>query len=154
MQLAEEAARSFRMLTTRKLVIMSGVKMLLKKLRKEKRLAVICNGQRSFTMPEFEKFGINGFFDYILFSSDVKACKPNSKIFARALKELKACPRDTVYIGDNLINDVAGALNAGMRTIWIDHGCAGGKKNKIFADAEVTKNRYSAIPDIVDRLLG
>ena len=46
--------------------------------------------------------------------------KPNSKIFYKALNELNVSPDETIFIGDNIIDDIDGARNIGCKTILID----------------------------------
>ncbi len=46
--------------------------------------------------------------------------KPDPRIFHLALEGLRVAPHDAVMIGDSLNRDVAGARNAGLRTIWIN----------------------------------
>lgn len=153
-KLVEETAATFRVLTTSHLSIYPDVITVLKRLRKKVKLAIVSNAQRLFTKQELEKFGLLKYFGYVLFSSDVKACKPNPKIFLRALKDLKIDPRNAVYVGDDLFNDIEGAQNAGMRTIWIDHGTATKKDRSVYiSDAIVKTADYKAIPGIAAQLL-
>ena len=153
-KLIKETAAMFRVLTTSHLSIYPGIITVLKRLRKKVKLAIVSNAQRLFTTRELEKYGLLKYFDYILFSSDVKACKPSRKIFRRALKDMKLDPRNAVYVGDDLFNDVEGAQDAGMRTIWIDHGTFAKKCRLAYMpDAIVKTTDYKAIPGIVAMLL-
>jgi putative hydrolase of the HAD superfamily len=153
-KLIEETAAAFRALTTSRLSIYPDVITVLKRLRKKVKLAIVSNAQRLFTTRELEKYGLLKYFDYVLFSSDVKACKPSPKIFRRALKNLKIAPRNAVYVGDDPFNDVEGAHNAGMKTIWIDHGTSLlNHKMAGIPDAIVKTADYKVIPGIAARLL-
>jgi len=57
------------------------------------------------------------FFDATTISEDVRAYKPNPKIFQAALKELDTKPEDALFIGDNLRIDVNGANKTGMNSL-------------------------------------
>ena len=63
--------------------------------------------------------GILKYFDALSFSDEVKWVKPNVKLFQHAIDELGVSPEETVHIGDSLKGDVVGAINAGMRVIWV-----------------------------------
>jgi putative hydrolase of the HAD superfamily len=85
-------------------------------------LAIVSNSQRLFTVPELKKFGIFDFFDSVVFSSDVGVCKPEAAVFLRALDNIEVRPQNSIYIGDNIFDDVYGAKKVGMTTVWINRG--------------------------------
>ena len=62
---------------------------------------------------------LNPYFDAILVSQDVGWRKPHPKIFEEALKRLKRGAKQTVFVGDNPIEDVQGAKNVGMKAVFI-----------------------------------
>jgi len=65
------------------------------------------------------KLGINGFFNAVLVSEAVGWRKPDPKIFREALKRLCVKAHETIYVGDNPLEDIQGAKNVGMRTVFI-----------------------------------
>ena len=60
------------------------------------------------------------FFDVLTFSDEVRLAKPSDKIFLITLKGLGAEPSESVHIGDHVVNDVVGAKQVGMKTVWIE----------------------------------
>lgn len=68
---------------------------------------------------ELNARGAGGFFDVIVFSSDLGIIKPSPKIFLEAVKALGTDISEVVYIGDSFRRDVTGAKNAGIPAIWI-----------------------------------
>ncbi|MEM3011015.1 MAG: HAD-IA family hydrolase, partial [Candidatus Bathyarchaeia archaeon] len=52
-------------------------------------------------------------------SAEVGWRKPHPKIFQEALRRLGAKAEETVFVGDNPIDDVQGAKNVGMKAIFI-----------------------------------
>src|SRR5262249_50708051 len=66
------------------------------------------------------KFGILQHFESIVFSSDIKACKPNPKVFHSLLSSMSMEPADAIFVGDNIFDDIWGAKNVGMKTVWIN----------------------------------
>ena len=65
---------------------------------------------------DLERLGVAQRLDVAVFSSEVGWRKPHPAIFERALGELGAEPARTLFVGDNLVNDVGGAAALGMRT--------------------------------------
>ena len=65
------------------------------------------------------KTGLNGFFDAVLVSADVGWRKPHVRIFEEALKRLGVKAEEAVYVGDSPEEDVKGAKQLGIRTIYV-----------------------------------
>ena len=73
-----------------------------------------------FTFRQYmEQVGILGYFDALTFSDEVRLAKPSTEMFLQTARELGVPPGEVVHIGDDPRNDVAGARNAGMKTIWV-----------------------------------
>jgi N-acetyl-D-muramate 6-phosphate phosphatase len=60
--------------------------------------------------------------DFIASSTDWGMSKPAPEFFARAAQEAHATVAETVYVGDQLDNDVLAPGKAGMRTIRVIRG--------------------------------
>ncbi len=54
-----------------------------------------------------------------LISSQVGFRKPAAEFFQAVVEELKLPPQQILMVGDDLVNDVQGAVNAGFRSAWI-----------------------------------
>lgn len=65
-------------------------------------------------------FGLGALVDLTLASSDVGHSKPAPEIFAALLAEAHASPEATVMVGDNLEDDVRGAIAAGCHGVLLD----------------------------------
>ena len=63
--------------------------------------------------------GILGYFDVLTFSDEVMLVKPNPGLFMSCLEVLGVAPENTVHVGDSFKSDIVGAIDAGMRTIWV-----------------------------------
>jgi putative hydrolase of the HAD superfamily len=74
--------------------------------------------------------GIADRFAAVAISGTLGVAKPDPRIFKAALDEAGADPAATVHVGDQPVNDVAGALAAGITPVLIDrfgrHPGAGG----------------------------
>ncbi|HEY8316316.1 MAG TPA: HAD family hydrolase [Gaiellaceae bacterium] len=65
---------------------------------------------------DLAQLGIAERLDVALFSSEVGRRKPDPEIFRRALGALAVEPSQTLFVGDTLGSDIAGAAALGMRT--------------------------------------
>jgi putative hydrolase of the HAD superfamily len=59
------------------------------------------------------------FFKTIVTSAAMKIRKPRPEIFTGALNALNVKPRDSVFVGDSVGADIAGAKNMGMHSIHV-----------------------------------
>lgn len=84
------------------------------------RMAVVTNGTSEVQRSKLERFGIIGFFDYLIIDAEVGVSKPDVKIFEIALEKLSMEPSSVWMIGDNLIWDVEGPQKLGIFAVWND----------------------------------
>jgi len=63
--------------------------------------------------------GIADLLDARVYTSDLSHVKPHPEAFRALLSELNVQPECAVFVGDRLWDDVNGARQLGMRTIWI-----------------------------------
>jgi putative hydrolase of the HAD superfamily len=66
---------------------------------------------------DLEQLGVRERLDAAVFSSEVGWRKPHPAIFERALDLLRVAPKSSLFVGDSLANDVAGARALGMKTV-------------------------------------
>jgi HAD superfamily hydrolase (TIGR01509 family) len=64
--------------------------------------------------------GLDSFLDGAVFSAETGWRKPSSRLFVSALRALGARAEETVFVGDRVHEDIAGAAASGMRTVLID----------------------------------
>jgi len=104
--------------------MIKGADQVLQELRKEKyKIGLICNTGRTpgFILRELlTRYRLLKYFDVTLFSDETIVRKPDAKIFRLALKALKCPAGSALHVGDDLKNDVQGALNIGMQVVWIE----------------------------------
>ena len=82
------------------------------------RVGVLSN--YSYLLPlVLEQLGLASLLDPVVFSAAVGAEKPDPRIFNAAAAAVGAELSDCVLIGDDLVNDVAGARRSGMPVVWI-----------------------------------
>lgn len=59
-------------------------------------------------------------FDTIVLSGDLGFCKPDERVFLKALADLNFSATEVIHVGDEAIADIWGAGRIGMRTIWLN----------------------------------
>jgi len=85
------------------------------------KVGLISNSHRP--LDEFQShFELRHFISAAVSSADHGYMKPHPSIFLSALAELDVAPKDAVMVGDSLRHDVEGALNVGMRAVWLHRG--------------------------------
>ncbi|MEM0006962.1 MAG: HAD family hydrolase [Candidatus Bathyarchaeia archaeon] len=65
------------------------------------------------------RVGISNFFDVVLVSDAVGWRKPHAKIFEEALKRLGVAAEEALYVGDSPEEDIKGAKQLGMKTVFV-----------------------------------
>ena len=87
----------------------------LQELKKRFRLGLLSNGN---SYPD--RCGLEGLFDFIVFSQDCGYEKPDPEFYRFAL-ETANCPADRLlHIGDSIENDVMGARDCGIASVWLN----------------------------------
>ncbi len=97
---------------------------ILDKCRKEEVfLGIITNGPLNHQMSKYHNMELKRWFpqDYVLVSAGVGFAKPDERIFRLAEKRMGLERENTYMIGDSYENDILGAMNAGWKTIWMNH---------------------------------
>jgi len=69
---------------------------------------------------KMDSAGLSSYFDKVILSDIVGVNKPHPDIFAYALNEVGQIRDKVIMIGDNLINDIQGALDYGIDQIWFN----------------------------------
>ncbi len=106
-------------------VLEHGAAECLRQLRsKDVKLGLLSNTilSRKSVRLGLQRLGILDLFDAVVCSSDVGYRKPNELIFLAILGLLRAKPRESAMVGDNLGDDIAGAASIGMTTVWYNPG--------------------------------
>jgi putative hydrolase of the HAD superfamily len=95
-------------------------------------VGVLTNGQTELQARKLHVLGL----DHVpLFaSSDLPAPKPDVRAYEAACKELGPAPFRTVMVGDDIANDIEGALLAGLRAIWFPRGAHGASPVPVISD--------------------
>ena len=77
------------------------------------RLAAMSNGN-----SRLDQIGLAGWWDRVLLGPEHGLAKPDPAIYSRLSTQLGCEPHQIVSVGDDPVNDVAGAQAAGWRGVW------------------------------------
>lgn len=69
---------------------------------------------------DLDVIGLSSHFKVSLAAATFGRAKPDPAIFHAACDALGVAPGAAVYVGDDLLLDVAAAQNAGMRAVWLN----------------------------------
>ena len=102
------------------LELRAGAKKLIKQAAEQCKVALISNFTHAPVIySSLRKTGINTFFNVVVVSEENCWRKPSSHIFQDALKRLQIQANQAVYIGDSPIEDIKGAKQAGLKTVFV-----------------------------------
>jgi 2-haloalkanoic acid dehalogenase type II len=87
----------------------------LRTLRGKYTLGILSNGN---SYPE--RCGLDGMFQFVVFSQDYGVEKPNPRLFQIAVEKAGCSKQEFLHVGDSLQDDVMGAINVGIKCVWLN----------------------------------
>ncbi|MDG5760946.1 HAD family hydrolase [Natronococcus sp. A-GB1] len=109
-------------------------------------VGVVTNGSTDSQRTKLDALGIGDRFDTVVCAAELPRSKPHTLPFERALAELDVTPDRTLYVGNTLEYDVAGAQNAGLAAAWLR-----GETPVGAYDPEYVLESLSDVPSILRR---
>ncbi len=73
----------------------------------------------SYTRFLLEKIGIGKYFTVQLYADEIGISKPDRRIFTKLCELLGAKAEQSLHVGDGVVEDVGGALSAGMKAALV-----------------------------------
>ncbi len=102
------------------LELRENARKLVKQAREHCKVALISNFTYAPVIyKSLRKVGLSRFFNIVVVSEEVGWRKPSPKIFEHALNKLQVHVREAVYIGDSPNEDIKGAKQAGIKTVFV-----------------------------------
>lgn len=83
---------------------------------------VITNGPSVLQNHKMDTSGLRPYCDIVVVSGDEGVHKPDPRLFEITAERLGVKPQECVYVGDHPVNDIQGALSAGMGAIRMNFG--------------------------------
>ena len=91
----------------------------LKELAKKYRLGLLTNGYPHMQRKKLEKSGLEKYFEVVIVSGEHGMHKPDVRIFQMACEKMGLRPEEIVFVGDTFAADILGAVQCGMKPVWI-----------------------------------
>ena len=82
-------------------------------------IGILTNGPERRQRTKIEALGLDTAVDAIVYAGDLSRRKPHVDPFEAILTDLGVAADRTLYVGDSLGYDVAGAHNAGLGAAWL-----------------------------------
>ncbi|UOG73930.1 HAD family hydrolase [Hymenobacter tibetensis] len=98
----------------------AGALPLLEALKPHYQIGVVTNNRTLEQQEKLQQLGMAHLIDALITSEDVGVLKPHPRIYHVALERLQATAAETVMVGDNWTADVVGALEVGIRPLWLN----------------------------------
>jgi 2-haloalkanoic acid dehalogenase type II len=83
-------------------------------------LAVISNGDDDFVLGSLENNDLTPYFQVVATAEQLRAFKPNPRVFQYIADRLDLPPSEVLFVGDGPLDDVGGARRAGMPVVWLN----------------------------------
>ncbi len=86
---------------------------------RDAKIGVVTNGSTMMQNAKIDALKIRPLLSCIIVSETVGFKKPDARIYQIALEQMKIPPFETVFIGDNPMNDVIAPAQLGIKSIWL-----------------------------------
>jgi putative hydrolase of the HAD superfamily len=86
--------------------------------RRRAAVGLVTNGPESRQAGKLDALPFGDAFGTVVFAGDLRRRKPHPEPFERAVTDLGVDAEDTLFVGDSLEYDVAGAQNARLAAAW------------------------------------
>ena len=142
-EIAEQAFQVF-LAARQNVELFSDVLPTLEQLRREYMLGALSNGN-----ADVRRVGLGEYFSFALNADMLGVAKPEPQVFLTALARAQVPAAQSVHIGDHPQDDVFGAQQVGMRTVWFnpERSIWTGEREP---DAQISQ--ISQLPDVLSRL--
>lgn len=100
-----------------------GVEELCRELSGRYRMSIVTNGIAYMQRKRIESSSIRKYFEHIIISDDAGYPKPEKGFFDYVFRIYSDIPRRAaLVIGDSLVADIKGGIDAGTATCWVNPG--------------------------------
>ncbi len=103
--------------------LVEGAENLMNKVKDDFVLGIVTNGVKKVQIPRLKNSGFSQYFadSMITISEDVGKAKPHKLVFEVCREKFGNPPKDEILIiGDNLISDIDGGNDYGIKTCWFN----------------------------------
>ena len=150
-ELIIDTAHFFRTSSIKYIKLYDNVINLLELLKKKgKKIYLLSNAQRIFTLYEMRLLGIEKYFDDILFSADYKVCKPDENFYTTLINKHNLNIKNSIMIGNDYICDIEGASNVGLDSLYLHSNLSPEIKGKLKSTYSIMEMDISKIYELIN----
>lgn len=145
----ERLAAAYRDRINEALTPVPGAGELLAQLRSTYRVGLLTNGPKRAQRSKLKRLGWDSAFDSIVITGELGVAKPDSRAFDELIAQLDTAPERTVFVGDEVDMDIAGAHEAGLTPVQVRY--PEGPSPHELAAAQVDRDRlFEEVPAVLD----
>jgi putative hydrolase of the HAD superfamily len=149
--LAETLACIYRGISRKRLRLYDSVKSCLDELQRDYRMAIVSDSQPCWAIPEMRALGLDGYFDPIVMSADHGFCKPDPRLFEKALDAIGATATEVIFVGNDMYRDIYGASRLRIKTIFVKSTL--GSQSYSETAADYVAEAFNDVPKGVKKLI-
>lgn len=121
LSIAQRLQNTFDSARTHYFDFFDGIEDWLSRMRQHYTLVVITNGPAFSQVAKVERVNLSQHVDHIIIGGQEPEQKPAKSIFEKALALCNCQAENALHIGDSLAADIQGAINAEIKSVWIQH---------------------------------
>ncbi len=115
----------------------------------DKRICILTDLTADIQHKKLHKLGLSSYIHALVTSEEVGVEKPDRGMFECGLKKLGCMKEEVCMIGDNYEKDVMGAVELGMKAIWVNK--EGGERRERALVVEVEDLNFSLMSSPLSR---
>src|SRR3989338_10641253 len=128
----------------------------LARLKEKYILSIASYTQGCFTKSELIELGIEKYFSYFVYTSDIGFHKASPKFYEQCLKIVGKNAEDCVMIGDNYDVDILVPQKLGLKTVWIKNPLTAHQYTHLFEQEPkdmINLAEFVKLPEAIERIL-
>lgn len=127
----------------------------LARLKEKYTLSITSYTQGCFTKPELIELGIDKYFSYFAYTSDIEFHKTSPKFYEKCLEITGAKPEDCLMVGDNYDVDVLIPQKLGIKTVWVKNPLTADQYVHLFKEEPkdmINLAEFAKLPEVIERI--
>jgi putative hydrolase of the HAD superfamily len=138
-ELGQELGEQFPKERRKRSIVYSDTYEVLKELKKSFRLLLLTNGSPDLQREKLAmEPDLPPYFEQIVISGEFGRGKPDPAIFHHALNLMNLKQDEAIMVGDNLLTDILGSHQAGIKNVWINRENKEPRPDIVVPDYEIS----------------
>lgn len=128
-----------------KVTLYADVAPVLDRLKQDYRLVAVSNGNADIDLT-----GVGHWFEFAVNAAEVGVQKPHPRVFETVLERAGVSAVETLHIGDDPHHDIYGAVQAGIRSVWVNRSEQAWQHKACRADFHI--RTLTELPQVIEKL--